>query len=67
MTELYDDFDFDVAIVPDSYQFLMSFDTLDRIVLDIARATGDVDDTYGLNVDVLPWTIVPTDAVEGLC
>jgi len=63
VTELYDDFDFDVAIVPDSYQFLLSFDTLDRIVLDIARATGDVADTYGLNVDVVHWTVVPTDAV----
>ena len=63
VTELYDDFDFDVAIVPDSYQFLMTFDNVDRIVLDVARATGDVADTYGLNIDVLPWKIVPTDAV----
>jgi putative ABC transport system permease protein len=63
VTELYDDLDFDVAIVPDSYQFMMTFDTSDRIVLDIARATGDVADTWGLNVDVLPWTIIPGDAV----
>lgn len=63
VTELYDDFDFDIAIVPDSFQYLMTFDTVDRIVLDIARATGDVADTYGLNIDVIPWKIVPTDAV----
>jgi putative ABC transport system permease protein len=60
VTALYDDFDFDVAIVPDSYQFLMSFETLDRIVLDIARATGEVADTYGLNVDVVHWTQLPS-------
>jgi putative ABC transport system permease protein len=62
VTELYDDFDFDIVIVPDSYQIMLSFDTMNRIVLDIARATGDVADTYGLNVDVLRWKIVPTDA-----
>jgi putative ABC transport system permease protein len=62
VTELYDDYDFDVAIVPDSYQFLMTFDTMDRIVLNIARATGDVADTYGLNVDVVHWSILPSYA-----
>jgi putative ABC transport system permease protein len=63
VTALYDDFDFDIAIVPDSYQFLISFDTMDRIVLDIARATGDVADTYGLNIDVVHWTQVPSGQV----
>ncbi len=56
VTALYDDFAFDIAIVPDSYQFLMSFDTVDRIALNIARATGDVSDTYGLNIDVINAT-----------
>jgi putative ABC transport system permease protein len=63
VTALYDDFNFDIAIVPDSYQFLMSFDTVDRIVLNIARATGDVADTYGLNVDVVHWKQLPSEQV----
>src|SRR6202012_5549276 len=49
VTALYDDFNFDIVIVPDTYQFLLSFDTVNRIVLDIARATGDVADTFCLN------------------
>jgi putative ABC transport system permease protein len=60
VTALYDDFAFDIAIVPDSFQFLMSFDTLDRIALDIAQATGDVTDTYGLNIDIVPATQLPS-------
>src|SRR5581483_6622572 len=60
VTALFDDFNFDIAIVPDSYQFLLSFDTVDRIALDIARATGDVADTYGLNLDVVHWTQLPS-------
>jgi putative ABC transport system permease protein len=61
VTELYDDFDFDIAIVPDDYQFLLTYDTVNRIVLDIARATGDVADTYGLNVQMTHWKQVPSD------
>ena len=60
VTALFDDFDFDLVIVPDTYQFLLSFDTLDRIVLDIARATGDVSDTFALNVDVVHWMQLPS-------
>jgi putative ABC transport system permease protein len=61
VTAVYDDFNFDIAIVPDSYQFLMTFDTVDRIVLNIARATGEVADTYGLNVDVVHWKQLPSE------
>jgi putative ABC transport system permease protein len=61
VTELYDDFDFDIAILPDSYQFLLSYDTINRIALDIARATGDVADTYGLNVQMTHWKQIPSE------
>lgn len=60
VTQLFEDFRFDLAIVPDTYQFLLSFDTMDRAVLDVARATGAVSGTYGLNVDVVPWTQLPS-------
>lgn len=60
VTALYDDFNFDLVIVPDTYQFLLSFDTVNRIVLNIARATGDVADTSGLNVGVAHWTQLPS-------
>jgi len=60
VTALYDDFDFDIAILPQEYQFLMSFATLDRLVLDAAQATGDAANTYGLNVDVVHWTQLPS-------
>lgn len=61
VTALYDDFNFDMVIVPDTYQFLLSFDTVNRIVLNIAQATGDVADTYGLNVGVAHWTELPSN------
>jgi putative ABC transport system permease protein len=60
VTALYDDLNFDLVIVPDTYQFLLSFDTVNRIVLNIARATGDVADTFGLNVSVAHWTQLPS-------
>jgi putative ABC transport system permease protein len=60
VTQLYDDLNFDLVIVPDTYQFLLSFDTMNRIVLNIARATGDVADTFGLNVGVAHWTQLPS-------
>jgi putative ABC transport system permease protein len=61
VTALYDDFDFDIAIVPDTYQFLLSFDTINKIDLNIAKATGDVADTFGLNVSVAHWTELPSN------
>jgi putative ABC transport system permease protein len=60
VTALYDDFNFDLAIVPDTYQFLLSFDTINRVDLEIARATGDIVDTFGLNVENVHWTELPS-------
>ncbi len=60
VTMLYDDFNFDLAAVPDTYQFLLNFETIDRVVLDQARATGDVAQAFGLNVDVVHWMQWPS-------
>jgi putative ABC transport system permease protein len=60
VTALYDDLKFDLAIVPDTYQFLLSFDVIDRVDLEIARATGDVADTFGLNVWNVHWMELPS-------
>jgi putative ABC transport system permease protein len=60
VTQLYDDFNFDLAAVPDTYQFLLNFETVDRVVLDQARATGDVSQAFGLNVDVVHWMQWPS-------
>jgi putative ABC transport system permease protein len=57
---LYDDFNFDLAAVPDTYQFLLNFETIDRVVLDQAMATGDVAQAFGLNVDVVHWMQWPS-------
>jgi putative ABC transport system permease protein len=56
VTLVYDDFDFDIALLPVTYQFLMSDGTFDRIRLNQAGATGDVADTYSLNIDNARWT-----------
>jgi putative ABC transport system permease protein len=60
VTQLYDDFNFDLAAVPDTYQFLLNFETIDRVVLDQARATGDISQAFGLNVDVVHWMQWPS-------
>lgn len=60
VTQLYDDFNFDLAAVPDTYQFLLNFETIDRVVLDQARATGDVSQSFGLNVDIVHWMQWPS-------
>jgi putative ABC transport system permease protein len=60
VTQLYDDLNFDVAAVPDTYQFLLNFETIDRVVLDQGRATGDVSRAFGLNVDVVHWMQWPS-------
>ena len=49
VTALLDDFDFDMAIMPDTYQFLLSFDTLSRVTLNEAGATRGVESAFGLN------------------
>ena len=66
VTLLYNDFNFDLAAVPDTYQFLLNFETIDRVVLDQARATGDVSQAFGLNVDVVHWMQWPSKKVAYL-
>lgn len=60
VTMLYDDFNFDMAAVPDTYQFLLNFESIDRVVLNQALATGDVAQSFGLNVDVVHWMQWPS-------
>jgi putative ABC transport system permease protein len=66
VTMLYDDFNFDLAAVPDTYQFLLNFETIDRVVLDQAKATGDVAQAFGLNVDVVHWMQWPSKKIAYL-
>jgi putative ABC transport system permease protein len=66
VTQLYDDFNFDVAAVPATYQFLLNFETIDRVVLDQGRATGDISQAFGLNVDVVHWMQWPSKKVAYL-
>jgi putative ABC transport system permease protein len=66
VTMLYNDFNFDLAAVPDTYQFLLNFETIDRVVLNQARATGDVAESFGLNVDVVHWMQWPSKKVAYL-
>jgi putative ABC transport system permease protein len=66
VTQLYDDFNFDLAAVPDTYQFLLNFETIDRVVLDQARATGDISRAFGLNVDVVHWMQWPSKKIAYL-
>lgn len=66
VTMLYSDFNFDLAAVPDTYQFLLNFETIDRVVLNQARATGDIDRSFGLNVDVVHWMQWPSKKIAYL-
>jgi putative ABC transport system permease protein len=54
-TRLYDDFDFDLAVVPVTYQFLYSGGSFDRVRLTQAQADKDVTDAFGLNIGVSRW------------
>ncbi|HVP85066.1 MAG TPA: ABC transporter permease [Rhizomicrobium sp.] len=55
-TRLYDDFDFDLAVVPVTYQFLYSGGAFDRVRLMQAQADKDVTEAFGLNIGVSRWT-----------
>ena len=61
VTRLYDDFDFDLAIVPSVYQFLVESGTFDRVRFTQARAVPGVAETFSLNVDPNNWTDEATD------
>jgi putative ABC transport system permease protein len=56
VTRLYDDFDFDVALVPANYQFLYSSGTFDRVRFTQARAVDGVAATFSLNIRATDWT-----------
>ncbi len=66
VTALFDDFKFDMVIVPDTYQFLLSFDTLDRVTLQQAAATRGVVDTFGLNAVPVQMMQLPSRHVAYL-
>jgi putative ABC transport system permease protein len=53
---LYNFFNFDIALVPDSYQILISPGTIDRVRLSQARTVAQVERTYGVNVAISGWT-----------
>jgi putative ABC transport system permease protein len=55
-TRLYDDFDFDLAVVPVTYQFLYSGGAFDRVRLMQAQADKDVSAAFGINIGVSRWT-----------
>lgn|GEM_PF-2417710 len=55
-TRLYDAFDFDLAVVPVTYQFLYSGGVFDRVRLTQAQADRSVRDAFGLNIGVSRWT-----------
>jgi putative ABC transport system permease protein len=52
---LYNFFNFDIALVPDSYQILISPGTLDRVRLSQARTVPEVEQTYGVNIAISDW------------
>ena len=56
-TRLYDDFTFDLAVVPVTYQFLYSGGSFDRVRLTQAQADKDVTDAFGLNIGVSRFTV----------
>jgi putative ABC transport system permease protein len=55
VTRLYDDFDFDLAVIPQSYEFLFQSGTFDRSRLMQARALDGVADTYRINIGSASW------------
>jgi putative ABC transport system permease protein len=55
VTRLYDDFRFDLVIVPSTYQFLVAGGTFDRVRFTQARAVPGVAGTFALNVDPNFW------------
>jgi putative ABC transport system permease protein len=52
---LYNFFNFDIALVPDSYQILISPGTFDRVRLSQARTVPQVERTYGISISISGW------------
>ena len=61
VTRLYDDFEFDLVMVPSVYQFLVESGTFDRVRFTQARAVPGIEDTFSLNVDPNTWTDQATE------
>lgn len=55
VTRLYDDFNFDLAVIPQSYEFLFQNGTFDRSRLMQARALDGVADTFRINIASASW------------
>lgn len=55
VSALYNDFNFDIALVPDSYQILVSPGTVSRVRLSQARAVPEVARSFGISVGVGSW------------
>jgi putative ABC transport system permease protein len=53
---LFELFDFDLAVIPDTYQFLASEGGLETIRLNQAQAVGGVAETFRLNIAGSNWT-----------
>jgi putative ABC transport system permease protein len=56
VTRLYNDFDFDLALVPITYEYMFSSGVFDSVRLAQARAIDGVADTFSLNVSGGAWT-----------
>jgi putative ABC transport system permease protein len=56
VTRLYSDFDFDLVLVPVSYEYMNSSGVFDSVRLAQARAIEGVADTFSLNVSGGAWT-----------
>ena len=56
VTRFYDGFDFNIAVVASTYQFLVEGGTFDRVRLTQAHANPGVARTYSLNVASSNWT-----------
>jgi len=56
VTRLYNAFDFDLVLVPATYEYMFSNGSFDRVRLAQARAVEGVADTFSLNVVGGAWT-----------
>ena len=66
VTQFYRIFDFDLAILPDSYQILWSFDKFNRVRLSQAQSIPSVTDTLGINFTVAHWTELPSKRLSSV-
>jgi len=55
VSAFYNLFNFDIALVPDTFQILISPGTLDRVRLAQARTLSGVERTEGVTVSIGPW------------